>query len=54
MEKTKRIFKGLIYIAVTILAIDFFFFCMWVASGQHPTDGVYMGVITTHILRFIL
>lgn len=39
---------------LTLLAIDFLAFTAWVASGQHPTDGVYMGMITAKILKIIL
>lgn len=37
-----------------ILAVDFFGFVAWIASGQIPADNFYIGTITAHILRALL
>lgn len=37
-----------------LLLVDFLGFSFWFLSGQLPTDNVYVGTITAHILRAIL
>lgn len=41
--------------AVAIIAtVDVFGFMAWVASGQTPADGFYIGAITANVLRALL
>lgn len=51
MKETLKIAGTL---ALLILFIDFCGFVAWVASGQHPADGFYIGAITANILKLIL
>lgn len=41
--------------AVAIVgAVDVFGFLAWVASGQVPVDGWYIGALTANVLRLAL
>lgn len=40
-------------LAVGLLALDVLGFVFWVASGQYPTDGFYLGTITAHVLAVL-
>jgi hypothetical protein len=33
-----------------LMALDVLGFLMWVASGQTPVDGFYIGALTAHLL----
>lgn len=46
--------KTSLWIAVGILAVDAIGFFAWVASGQYPADGFYIGTITAHILKLFI
>jgi hypothetical protein len=39
---------------VAIMFIDFMGFMAWIISGQNPDDGLYIGSITTNLLKIIL
>lgn len=54
MEKVKTATGIATGIALAILVIDFMGLAAWVASGQVPVDGVYLGRITTEIIKAIL
>jgi len=41
-------------IVIAILIIDLIGFTAWIASGQHPVDGFYIGSITANVLKAIL
>lgn len=41
-------------IVAAILLIDFIGFVAWIASGQHPVDGFYVGAITANVLKAII
>lgn len=40
-------------LAVGLLALDVLGFVFWVASGQYPSDGFYLGTITAHALGLL-
>ena len=41
--------------ALAILAmVDAFGFIAWVASGQTPADGFYIGALTASVLRALI
>jgi len=47
--------KNIIIKIVTVyLALDFFTFFMWAASGQHPVDGFYLGAVTAKVVLLAL
>lgn len=54
MEKVKTAAGIATGIALAILVIDFMGFASWVASGQVPADGFYLGRITAEIIKAIL
>ena len=37
-----------------VVAVDLFGFMAWIASGQAPVDGFYIGRITAEVLRALL
>lgn len=37
-----------------IAAVDMLGFMAWIASGQTPVDGFYIGSLTAHALRALL
>ena len=37
-----------------VVAVDLFGFMAWIASGQTPVDGFYIGAITANVLRAII
>ena len=44
-------------VAVTlglIVIVDIFGFMAWIASGQTPADGFYIGALTASVLRALL
>lgn len=51
LKKTAGIIAG---VAVAILVIDFMGFASWIASGQVPADGFYLGRITAEIIKAII
>lgn len=51
LKQTAGIIAGL---ALAILIIDFVGFASWVASGQVPADGFYVGRITAEIIKAII
>lgn len=50
----KTVLQYLLAIALVIVLVDFFGFVSWVASGQQPLDGYYVGTLTAHTLRALL
>jgi hypothetical protein len=34
----------------TLVAVDFLGFVAWIASGQTPVDGFYIGALTARVL----
>lgn len=50
----KNIFKGIAIVAAVIIAIDIFGFVTWIASGQTPVDGYYIGSLTASALRSLI
>jgi hypothetical protein len=46
--------KYILYSALAILAADLVGFVAWVASGQTPADGFYIGAITGNIIKLFL
>ena len=45
--------KTFLLIIAVAVAVDVIGFIAWAMSGQFPADNLYIGVITTHILRVI-
>lgn len=41
-------------VLAVVVAVDLFGFMAWIASGQTPADGFYIGRITAEVLRAIL
>ena len=39
---------------LTILTVDFLMFLVWVWADQLPPTGIYVGRITTEILRLLI
>lgn len=50
----KKILVTITYILAIVMIIDFLGFIAWVASGQTPVDGFYVGRLTTELLKLIL
>lgn len=38
----------------TVYMFDFVGFCLWVASGQVPVDGFYVGALTANAVRLFM
>ena len=53
-EKTKEVTRITISLVITVLLLDFIFFTAWLASGQVPADGFYLGRISAEIINFII
>jgi len=53
-EKTKEVTQIIIALVITVLLLDFIFFTAWLASGQVPADGFYLGRISAEIINFII
>lgn len=54
MDTLKKTIGVFFVLAMLTLAIDFAGFVAWVASGQHPVDGFYVGRITTEIIKALI
>jgi len=54
MEKVKTAAGIATGIALAVLIVDFMGFASWIASGQVPADGFYLGRITAEIIKAIL
>lgn len=50
-RKLAEIVAGLVAMVVLIDALGFM---AWIASGQTPADGFYIGSLTAHALRALL
>ncbi|MCR4307816.1 MAG: hypothetical protein NUV80_04585 [Candidatus Berkelbacteria bacterium] len=50
----RRIVEGIAGALAVVVAVDLFGFMAWIASGQTPADGFYIGRITAEVLRAIL
>lgn len=50
----KKILNFMGLVIVMVMAIDFLGFVAWVMSGQFPLDSVYIGAITTNLLKLIM
>jgi hypothetical protein len=46
-----EILKTAFWIAIALLALDVIGFLAWALSGQHPTDGYFLGTITWHLIK---
>lgn len=47
--------KNIIITLVSIyMTLDVFAFFMWIASGQHPVDGFYLGAVTAKVVLSII
>lgn len=52
MKTILRILLKATVMTVLIFAcVDFAGFILWAFSGQRPVDDVYVGTVTTHVLR---
>lgn len=54
MSTLSRILGIVAFIAAAIIALDVLGFMAWVASGQVPADGFYLGAITSNIIKCII
>lgn len=50
----KHITETIGAIIAVIMLLDVMGLMAWLISGQAPTDNIYIGTITAHILRAIL
>ena len=57
-EQAKAIIQMIAIVAVVIITIiiglDLIGLIAWIISGQTPPDGLYIGRITTEIIKFII
>ena len=37
-----------------VIAIDMLGFVAWIASGQYPLDGFYLGAVTAKVLELLI
>ena len=49
----KNTFKIIGATAAIIIMLDVMGFMAWLVSGQTPTDNIYIGTITAHIIKAI-
>lgn len=50
----KNIAKIALGVVAIVIAVDFLGFMAWIASGQTPVDGFYVGAITANVLKAII
>lgn len=50
----KNTLQVILFVIAFLIIIDIFGFAMWVASGQQPVDGIYVGTLTNHMLKAFL
>jgi hypothetical protein len=46
--------KTCLYAAISLLLIDALGLMAWIASGQTPADGFYLGAISANIIKLFL
>lgn len=46
--------KVILVLALFLLLLDFFGFALWATSGQMPADGLYLGKLTTEMIKLLL
>lgn len=49
-----KIIKNIFAVVAIILFIDFVGMMCWAMSGQRPVDGMYIGAISTNVIRFAI
>ena len=49
-----KIIKNILAVVAIILFIDFVGMMSWAMSGQRPVDGMYIGAISTNVIRFAI
>lgn len=54
MTILKVLFKATVLTLTIFVVADVLGFLAWAMSGQQPADDVYVGTITTHVLRHFL
>lgn len=47
-----KYFNWAVNTVAAVLLVDGIGFAAWIASGQVPTDGFYVGAITAHIIKY--
>lgn len=50
----KHTLKVIRIIIAMVMLLDVMGFMAWLVSGQIPTDNIYIGTITAHIIKIIL
>lgn len=50
----RAVVKATLLTLITFACLDLAGFALWAFSGQKPVDDVFVGTITTHVLRALV